>query len=63
MFKYSRPALKTFYFLILSTGLEEPHNEFFVCGEHGVQGEAIWHQKYSIRKAMIQRFLSMTCMY
>ena len=45
---------------ILDGSLEDPHNEFFICGEPSVQGEAIWHLKYSIRKAMIPRFLSMT---
>ena len=59
MFKFSRPT-KTFDFLIFSAGLEDPHNEFFICGEHGVQGKAIWHHKYSIRRVMIPRFLSMT---
>ena len=40
--------------------LEDPHQEFFVASEASVQGEeeAIWHHKYSVRKAMIPRFIT-----
>ena len=40
--------------------LEDPYNEFFINGEPGIQGEAIWHHKYSIRISMIPKFLSLT---
>jgi len=55
-----RPIYTMLLRWILDGSLEDPHNEFFICGEPSVQGEAIWHLKYSIRKAMIPRFLSMT---
>jgi len=54
-----RPLYTMLLRWILDGSLEDPHNEFFICGEPGMQGEAIWHHKYSIRKAMIPRFLSM----
>ena len=40
--------------------LEDPYNEFFINGEPNIQGEAIWHHKYSIRVSMIPKFLSLT---
>jgi len=53
-----RPLYTMLLRWLLDGSLEDPHNEFFICGEPSVQGEAIWHHKYSIRKAMIPRFLS-----
>jgi len=55
-----RPLYTMLLRWILDGTLEDPHNEFFICGEPGIQGEAIWHHKYTIRKAMIPRFLSMS---
>jgi gamma-tubulin complex component 3 len=43
----------------LDGSLEDPHQEFFVASEAGVQGEAIWHHKYTVRKAMIPRFITL----
>ena len=52
-----RPLYTMLLRWILDGSLEDPHNEFFISGEPGMQGEAIWHHKYSIRKVMIPRFL------
>ena len=45
---------------LLDGSLEDPYNEFLIIGDPSVQGEAIWHHKYSIRVSMIPRFLSLT---
>jgi len=54
-----RPLYTMLLRWVLDGSLEDPHNEFFICGEPSVQGEDIWHHKYSIRKTMIPKFLSM----
>lgn len=53
-----RPLYTMLIRWILDGSLEDPHHEFFVGSEPGVQGEAIWHHKYSVRKAMIPRFIT-----
>merc|ERR1712142_449596 len=55
-----RPLYTMLLRWILDGTLEDPHNEFFICGDPGMQGEAMWHHKYTIRKAMIPRFLSLS---
>ena len=45
---------------LLDGSLEDPYNEFFINGDPSVQGEALWHQKYTIRVPMIPKFLSLT---
>jgi len=55
-----RPIYTMLLRWILDGTLEDPHNEFFICGDPGMQGEAMWHHKYTIRKAMIPRFLSLS---
>merc|ERR1719500_1818371 len=53
-----RPLYSMLLRWLLDGALEDPHGEFFICGEASVQGEAIWHHKYSVRKAMVPTFLS-----
>ena len=53
-----RPLYTMLLRWLLDGTLEDPHGEFFICGDPSVQGEAIWHQKYSVRQAMVPRFLS-----
>jgi len=54
-----RPLYTMLIRWILDGNLEDPHQEFFIAGEPGVQGEALWHHKYSVRKSMIPRFISL----
>jgi len=54
-----RPLYTMLIRWILDGSLEDPHNEFFIASEPGVQGESLWHHKYSIRKTMIPRFISL----
>ena len=53
-----RPLYSMLLRWLLDGALEDPHGEFFISGEASVQGEAIWHHKYSVRKAMVPMFLS-----
>jgi gamma-tubulin complex component 3 len=53
-----RPLYTMLLRWLLDGSLEDPHGEFFICGEPGVQGEALWHHKYSVRQDMVPRFLS-----
>jgi len=55
-----RPLYTMLLRWLLDGSLEDPYNEFFIFGDPSVQGESIWHHKYSIRVAMIPRFLSLT---
>ena len=55
-----RPLYTMLLRWLLDGSLEDPYNEFFINGEPSVQGEAIWHHKYSIRVAMIPKFLSLS---
>ena len=53
-----RPLYSMLLRWLLDGALEDPHGEFFISGEASVQGEAIWHHKYSVRKSMVPTFLS-----
>ena len=55
-----RPLYTMLLRWLLDGTLEDPYNEFFIHGEASVQGEDIWHRKYSIRVAMIPKFLSLS---
>ena len=55
-----RPLYTLLLRWLLDGTLEDPYNEFFIHGEASVQGEDIWHRKYSIRVAMIPKFLSLS---
>ena len=55
-----RPLYTMLLRWLLDGSLEDPYNEFLIIGDPSVQGEAIWHHKYSIRVSMIPRFLSLT---
>eukprot|EP00095_Tigriopus_kingsejongensis_P010994 maker-scaffold281_size224178-snap-gene-1.36 protein:Tk10994 transcript:maker-scaffold281_size224178-snap-gene-1.36-mRNA-1 annotation:"gamma-tubulin complex component 3" len=39
--------------------LEDPYNEFFIASDPKIQGDRLWHEKYSIRHSMIPKFLSL----
>ena len=53
-----RPLYSMLVRWILDGELEDPYNEFFITGEVGVQGESLWHHKYSISLAMMPKFLT-----
>ena len=55
-----RPLYSMLLRWLLDGSLDDPHNEFMIGGDPSVQGEAVWHHKYSERVAMIPRFLSLT---
>ncbi|XP_023329141.1 gamma-tubulin complex component 3 homolog [Eurytemora carolleeae] len=54
-----RPLYTMLIRWILDGSLEDPHQEFFIASEPGIQGEALWHHKYTVRKSMIPRFISL----
>eukprot|EP00088_Acartia_fossae_P006660 TRINITY_DN13076_c0_g1_i1.p1 TRINITY_DN13076_c0_g1~~TRINITY_DN13076_c0_g1_i1.p1 ORF type:complete len:818 (+),score=159.85 TRINITY_DN13076_c0_g1_i1:251-2455(+) len=54
-----RPLYTMLMRWILDGSLEDPHQEFFIASQPGIQGEALWHHKYFIRKSMIPRFISL----
>jgi len=54
-----RPVYTMLMRWILDGSLEDPHQEFFIASQPGIQGEALWHHKYFIRKSMIPRFISL----
>jgi len=41
---------------ILDGNLEDPHQEFFIASDPSVQGDELWHHKYSVTKPMIPRY-------
>jgi len=53
-----RPLYTMLLRWLLDGSLEDPYNEFFINGDSSIQGEAIWHHKYTIRDTMIPKFLS-----
>ncbi len=56
----SKPIYSTLVRWILDGTLEDPHGEFFVASDPQVSDEArLWFDKYSIRKTMIPKFLSL----
>ena len=57
----SKPIYSTLVRWILDGTLEDPHGEFFVASDPQVTDEArLWFDKYSIRKSMIPKFLSLS---
>ena len=57
----SKPIYSTLVRWILDGTLEDPHGEFFVASDPQVADEArLWFDKYSIRKSMIPKFLSLS---
>jgi len=52
-----RPIYTMMLRWILDGNLEDPHQEFFIASDPTVQGDELWHHKYSVRKPMIPRFL------
>ena len=57
----SKPIYSTLVRWILDGTLEDPHGEFFVSSDPMVTDEArLWHEKYSIRKSMIPKFISLS---
>ena len=55
-----RPLYTMLLRWLLDGSLEDPYNEFFIKCEPSIQGENIWHHKYSIRSTMIPKFLSLS---
>jgi len=53
-----RPLYTMLLRWLLDGSLEDPHREFFIQGEASVQGEAMWHHKYSVREEMVPQFLT-----
>ena len=57
----SKPMYSTMVRWILDGTLEDPHGEFFIASDPQVVDEArLWFDKYSIRKSMIPKFLSLS---
>lgn len=57
----SKPIYSMLVRWILDGTLEDPHGEFFVASDPQVADEArLWFDKYSIRKSMIPKFLSLS---
>ena len=57
----AKPIYSTLVRWILDGTLEDPHGEFFVASDPQVADEArLWFDKYSIRKGMIPKFLSLS---
>jgi len=57
----AKPIYSTLIRWILDGILEDPHGEFFVASDPQVTDEArLWFDKYSIRKSMIPKFLSLS---
>ena len=57
----SKPIYSTLVRWILDGTLEDSHGEFFVASDPQVTDEArLWFDKYSIRKSMIPKFLSLS---
>jgi len=57
----SRPIYSTLVRWLLDGTLEDPYGEFFVASDPAVADEArLWFDKYSIRKSMIPKFLSLS---
>ena len=40
--------------------LDDPYNEFFIASDPKVNGDRLWHEKYSVRASMIPKFLSLS---
>ncbi len=57
----SKPVYSTLVRWILDGTLEDPHGEFFISSDPMVTDESrLWHEKYSIRKSMIPKFISLS---
>ena len=57
----AKPIYSTMVRWILDGTLEDPHGEFFIASDPQVVDEArLWFDKYSIRKSMIPKFLSLS---
>jgi len=57
----TKPIYSTLVRWLLDGTLEDPYQEFFVASDPAVADEArLWFDKYSIRKSMIPKFLSLS---
>ena len=57
----TKPIYSTLVRWLLDGVLEDPYGEFFVASAPDVSDEAkLWFDKYSIRKSMIPKFLSLS---
>ena len=57
----TKPIYSTLVRWLLDGTLEDPYGEFFVASDPAVADEArLWFDKYSIRKSMIPKFLSLS---
>lgn len=56
----TKPIYATLVRWLLDGTLEDPHGEFFVASDPQVKDEArLWHDKYSIRRSMIPKFVKL----